>query len=319
MSTRWAATAVIASTLLATAPARADAPHPLKIIPGAVPFDRSPDGNTVIFEDEAGLIVVDTGRHLEHQAAIVAYAYERKKPIHTIINTHWHLDHNGGNQELRAQYPNALIYTSNAVRAALDGFLARELERSRTAVADPKVPEYDKAQLRLGIAALENRSDLLPDVPVTGDMKLGRLELHLAARAATEGDTWLYDPESGTLVAGDLVVAPVPFFDTACASGWRKALDRLADQTFARLIPGHGPPLTRPAFDAYRSAFGKLLDCAASPASADACAAGWQTDAAQFIADDTERAYAAKAVTYYLGNVLRVPAKTREFCGEQKG
>jgi glyoxylase-like metal-dependent hydrolase (beta-lactamase superfamily II) len=310
------AAALIPATMALAA--AAEPANPVKIIPGAVPADRSPDGNTVIFEDEAGLVVVDTGRHLEHQGAILAYAYERKKPIHTIVNTHWHLDHSGGNQELRVQFPNAKLVTSNAVRAALDGFLARELERSRAVVADPKVDEFEKAKLRLGIAAIEDRKNLVPDVAVTGNLKLGRLDLHLAPYAATEGDTWLYDAESRTVVAGDLVVAPVPFFDTACAAGWRAALERIADQSFDRLIPGHGPAYTRADFDHYRAAFGKLLDCAASSAPARSCADGWHTDAARFMTDDRERDYAARALDYYLTNILRVPAKQTELCGASK-
>jgi len=34
------------------------------------------------------------------------------------------------------------------------------------------------------------------------------------------------------LIAGDLVTLPVPFLDTACPNGWRKALDTLDDQRF---------------------------------------------------------------------------------------
>lgn len=306
--------------LLAALLFTADPGHPVKIIPGAVPMsERQPDGNTVIFEEDDGLVVVDTGRHFEHQGAIIAYAQERGKPVVAIVNTHWHLDHSGGNQELRLVFPGAKLYTSKAILGALDGFLANGLARNRAFVADPKVPEIAKADYRLGIAAVEDRKDLIPDIAVTGDTKLGRLELHLAPHAATEGDTWLYDPESGTLVAGDLVVAPVPFFDTGCARGWRAALDRIAAQRFERLVPGHGPVMTRADFDLYRTAFGRLLDCAAGKAARAACPEGWQKDAARFIASGAERAYAADAIGYYLDNILRVPAKQAELCGATKG
>ena len=293
--------------------------HPVKIIPGAIPADRQPDGNTVVFEDEDGLIVVDTGRHFEHQGAILAYAYERKKPIAAIVNTHWHLDHSGGNAELRALYPNARIYTSNAVTEALDGFLAKGLANGRARLDDPHLPETTKAETRLGVAAIENRRDLIPDVPVIGDMKLGRLDLYLAPYAATAGDVWLYDPDSATLVAGDLVVVPVPFFDTACAQGWKKALDRIATQPFERLVPGHGPALTRAQFATYRAAFGRLVDCAASTAAAQACIDGWQKDAADFITSDAERAYTQEALVYYIDEVIRAPGKQDELCGRKGG
>ena len=53
----------------------------------------------------------------------------------------------------------------------------------------------------------------------------GRIvDVHLAKFAATEGDVWLYEPKSKTVIAGDLVVGLVPFMDTACPEGWSKAL-----------------------------------------------------------------------------------------------
>jgi hypothetical protein len=121
------------------------------------------------------------------------------------------------------------------------------------------------------------------------------------------------------VVAGDLIVAPVPFFDTACGAGWRAALDELAGQNFDRIIPGHGASLTRGDFEVYRKAFGRLLDCAESAAPAAACAQGWRTDAAHFMASDAERAYADRGIVYYIENILRVPAKQTELCGTKKG
>lgn len=301
------------------APPAAAQDHPVKLIPGAVPDDRQPDGNTVIFEEDDGLVVVDTGRHLEHQGQILAWSYARKKPIAALVNTHWHLDHSGGNQELRFVYPGAKLYTSNAIRGALDGFLAKGLANGRKRIADPAISDFDKVDSRLGVGALEDRKDLIPDVPVAGDMKLGRLELHLAPSAATEGDVWLYDPESRTLAAGDLVVIPVPFFDTACPQGWRAALDRIAAQPFDTLIPGHGPTMRRADFLLYRAAFGRLLDCAASAATREACAEGWIADAAHLLTTDQERAYARAAVPYYFDYILRNPARQAEFCPAKKG
>jgi glyoxylase-like metal-dependent hydrolase (beta-lactamase superfamily II) len=289
--------------------------YPVKIVPGAFPDDRQPDGNTIVFEQKAGLVVVDTGRHLDHQAAILDYAKARHKPIVAIVNTHWHLDHSGGNQELRAVYPGAKLYTSKAIDGALTGFLSSALERGRARLAHPKVSAADKAETKLGVDALEDRKDLIPDVQVTGDMKLGRLELHLAPYAATEGDTWLYDPASRTLVAGDLVVIPAPFFDTACAEGWRSALDRIAAHPFETLVPGHGPALTRSQFETWRSAYGRLVDCAESSAPKQQCIHGWQKDAAPFLTTDKDRKDAQDLLDYYLDNILRAPDKQRSLCG----
>jgi glyoxylase-like metal-dependent hydrolase (beta-lactamase superfamily II) len=297
----------------------ADNLAPIKIIPGYFGEARAPDGNTIVFEGRNGLVVVDTGRHLDHQEKILAYARERGKPIAAIVNTHWHLDHSGGNAEIRAVHPNARLHASNAVAGALEGFLARSLERARARLADPKVPEAQKAEVRLGIAAMEDRRNLLPDVPVTGPASLdpgGRLlELRLAGPAATEGDVWIYDPATRTAVVGDLVVIPAPFFDTGCAQGWKAALAEIAKVPFTTLIPGHGPAMTRSQFASYRRAFDRLADCADGSSAKEACVEGWLSDAAEFLPTEQDRKGARELLDYYLGEILRSPEKKAELCG----
>jgi len=296
----------------------ASAPLPVKLLPGQFDPDRNPDGNTIIFEDATGLVVVDTGRHKEQQAAILTYARTRGKPIVAIVNSHWHLDHSGGNQEIRAAFPKASLYTGNAVKGALDDFLATSLARMKARLADPKVSDADKAETRLGFDAIEDRADLIPDHPVTGPMAIPfrprPLQLGLARHAATAGDTWLYDPTSRTLVAGDLVVLPAPFFDTACARGWRDALDQLAKVPFRTLIPGHGPALTRAQFSIYRLAFDRLIDCADSTSPKAVCLAGWRKDAAPLLTEPKDAANADLLLDYYFANGLRDPATQRKWC-----
>ncbi len=298
-----------------------DPGYPVKLIPGAFPADREPDGNTIVFEDADGLVVVDTGRHPDHQAAILDYAKARGKPIVAIVNTHWHLDHSGGNQEIRAVYPHAKLYTSLAVIGALDGFLAKSLVRARARLADPKVSDAEKAEIRLGVDAITDRKDLLPDVEVSGDTRLplgtGALRLHLAPYAATDGDTWLYDPASRTLVAGDLVVIPAPFFDTACAEGWRAALIEITHVPFKTLIPGHGAPMTHAQFELWRRAYDRLADCAKSKAPKQACIDGWSRDAAAFLTTPKDHADVQELLDYYLDTVLRPPGKQAELCGDR--
>src|SRR5262249_10852828 len=75
---------------------------------------KGPDGNSIFIDAPQGLILVDTGRHPEHAAALLAYARERGRPIAAIFNTHWHLDHSTGNTEIRAAFPDAPLYASNA-------------------------------------------------------------------------------------------------------------------------------------------------------------------------------------------------------------
>ena len=79
--------------------------------------------------------------------------------------------------------------------------------------------------------------------------------------AVTDADIWLYDGGSGVAVIGDLVTFPAPFFETACPAAWRKALDEVWAVPFKTAIPGHGEPMTRTQFDAWRGAFNRYMDC----------------------------------------------------------
>lgn len=144
-----------------------------------------------------------------------------------------------------------------------------------------------------------------------------RLRVNLARFAATEGDVWIYDRSARLVIAGDLVVAPVPFMDTACAGGWRRALDAIAATRFAILIPGHGAPMDRARFLAWRAAFNAFVDCGESDRPKSDCVAGWRRDAAAFIPAGRE-AMIDSLAGYYLDTRLRsAPEERRRYCRPQ--
>ena len=117
----------LAAALLATAAAASSAPLPKSygLIPGAVPLNSGPDGNTVVIDAPRGLIVFDTGRHPEHARAILDYAKARGRPIAAIVNSHWHLDHTTGNWDIRQAFPRVDVYASGALEGALATFLKK--------------------------------------------------------------------------------------------------------------------------------------------------------------------------------------------------
>src|ERR1700737_633751 len=94
------------------------------LVEGEATPNRQPDGNSIIIEAPKGLIVFDTGRHKEHAQQLLDFAREQNRPIAAIINSHWHLDHVGGNPRLRAAFPDIHVYASSALDAARKGFLA---------------------------------------------------------------------------------------------------------------------------------------------------------------------------------------------------
>jgi len=295
------------------------APVPYTLIEGKLPEDRQPDGNSIVFEGPKEMLVIDTGRHPEHTDKIIALAKARNKPITAIINTHWHLDHATGNARIRAAYPGAKLYTSTAVEGALKGFLIRNVDKAKARLEDPALPEARKADTRLYLNAINDPANLIPDQPVTNTMtiKLGEreLRLHLARHAATEGDVWVHDPASKTVFVGDLVVAPLPFFDTGCAAGWRSALAEIDSLDFQALVPGHGPVMDHATFTSYRRAFDAFTACAESAAPTASCVATWMQQGAAFVAMHPDPKYSSEALAYYVDQVLRVPSKRAEYCG----
>lgn len=283
-------------------------------VPGTFEPGHQPDGNSVFLDAPEGLILVDTGRHPEHRAKLLAHARARGRPVAAIVNTHWHLDHVGGNRKIRAAFPGAPVYGSTAVEGALTGFFPPSRKSAEDFIASGQASPEQRAEIEGDFAAMDDPASLRPTRPVVRSGKVrvaGRtLRLNLARFAATEGDVWIHDEKAKLVIAGDLVVGPVPFFDTGCPEGWRTALGEIAAIPFITLIPGHGAPMTRPQFLQWRGAFDALLDCAASTREKAACVAGWKRDAAAFIPAGERRIDAM--VGYYLDTRLRAPAAERE-------
>jgi len=288
------------------------------LIPGGIRPNRQPDGNTVIFDAQPGLVVMDTGRHAWHRQAILDFAATRPGGIVAVVNSHWHLDHVSGNAVLRDAYPQAQVYASNAIAGAMRGFLADYREQLQAMRDKAPADSADAAGWREEIARIDGGAKLFPTIPVMASRPLtlaGRpVQLGLETNAVSGGDVWMLDRQTGVLAAGDLVTLPAPLLDTACADGWREALGRLDAVGFTTLVPGHGAPMDHAGFKRYRVAFDNLLTCAAGTATSDTCRAHWLRDAGALIAPD-DAALADSLLDYYIGQVLRAPqARRLKYC-----
>jgi glyoxylase-like metal-dependent hydrolase (beta-lactamase superfamily II) len=286
-------------------------------IEGETGPDRQPDGNSIVIVAPQGLIVFDTGRHRDHTQQVLDVVRAQGRPLAAIINSHWHLDHVGGNPRLRVEFPALHVYASAAIDAARGGFLA-EYRAQLAAGLDTEKDLRAQEAARAEIALIDAGAALGPTDIIAKSVSLriaGRaLQLHLEPHAVTAGDVWVFDPETRVLLAGDLVTLPAPFFDTACPAHWRDALSHLAAVRFDRLVPGHGATMRRRDFILYRNAFSDLLDCAASDAHSAACIDGWVRDASTLIRT-RDLHYAKALVGYYMENNLRHPSeRVRNFC-----
>lgn len=289
------------------------------LIPGEAIANRQPDGNSVVITAPQGLIVFDTGRHPDHSQAILDFARAQARPIAAIVNSHWHLDHVGGNPRLRAEFPELRVYASSAIDAARAGFLADYRAQLLTEIGHSAKNPQEQQSLRAEVALIDAGAALGPTDVIDKSERLsiaGRpLQLNLETRAVTAGDVWVFDPKTRVLLAGDLVTLPAPLFESACPARWRDSLATLDKVPFTWLVPGHGAPMQRRQFEIYRQAFSHLLECAAGNAAKADCIDGWINDAAPLAASSKDVSYARTLIGYYLDNYLRnTSERIRRFC-----
>lgn len=288
------------------------------LLPGAFVPGSQPDGNTVVIDAPRGLVVVDTGRHETHTRAIVDFANTRQRLVTAIVNSHWHLDHIGGNLLLRSAYPGVRVHGSSALDDALKGFLANYRSQLSQLIGNAQTDAAREAFQREA-ALIDAGSQLAADVVIDEsdivNISGRRLFLGVERRAVTAADVWVYDPKSRVLVAGDLVTMPGPFLDTACPSGWKEALDRIADVDFEILVPGHGAPMSREDFELWREAYGNLLTCASSPHRKQECVGGWTKDLAPLLHGQDQR-FTRALMEYYVDLLRGDPAKIAALCGQ---
>jgi glyoxylase-like metal-dependent hydrolase (beta-lactamase superfamily II) len=280
------------------------------LMPGQLSPDQSPDGNSVLLRGDSGWVVIDTGRGGAHTDRLIRFLTKSGAPPRAVLNTHWHLDHIGGNAQFRRKWPAVEILAHPALDRALAGFHAasrKALEKQIPTLEDR--PEL-KARLETELDILKLGRELAETEPVdaSGARTVGgrKLDLHVETNAVSDGDLWMIDTESKVLIAGDLVTHPVPLFDTACPEGWREALARIDESDFEVLVPGHGEPLSPLGFSIYRKAFDGLLDCAESAVEDAACIDRWFRDAKV-----KESPHARDLLAYYLPQFLRPDAPGR--------
>jgi glyoxylase-like metal-dependent hydrolase (beta-lactamase superfamily II) len=185
------------------------------LIAGEAKPNRQPDGNTIVIAAPAGLIVFDTGRHPEHAQQVIDFARAQDRPIAAIINSHWHLDHVGGNPPLRAAFPNIRVYASSAIDDARSGFLTEYRAHLVTELAKSDISPDAKQAMRSEMALIDAGAALGPTDVIEKSARTtiaGRaLQVHLESNAVTAGDIWVFDPKTHVLLAGDLITLPAPF------------------------------------------------------------------------------------------------------------
>ncbi len=184
-------------------------------------------GNIGVSAGKDGVVLIDdeyTPLTQKVKAAVVSIS---DQPIKFVINTHWHNDHTGGNEDLGEA--GAVIVAHETVRNRLSTEQCMSFFNLRT----PPSPE---AALPVVTFAKE------VSLHVNGD------ELHVfhVAPGHTDGDVIIHWRDSNVIHAGDLFfTSSYPFIDLdsgGAIGGIIAAADQMIDlaDEATQVIPGHG-------------------------------------------------------------------------------
>jgi len=168
-----------------------------------------------------------------------AIARLTSKPVKFVLNTHWHFDHTGGNENFGKAGALIVAHENVRKRMSVESFI-----------------EF------LGMKLKAEPRTALPIVTFTRDVTfhLNGDELYVlhVANAHTDGDAIVHFRKSDVFHMGDTFFNRLyPFIDTSSGGtveGVIAAADRVlqASSERTRIIPGHGPLASRADLQAYR-------------------------------------------------------------------
>lgn len=224
-------------------------------------------GNSVAIIGDDGVLVFDTGNIPSATRRQIAEIKKlTDKPVRYVVNSHWHPDHNLGNAEYAAAFPNVTIISTPATRTGIleriagyrsdmQGFSTSDsLMRLRLSTGKMRDGSDMPATLRtMWTLITADYKEFLPEVlsakplapSFTFDdsltVHLGKREIKIVGRRAnTDGDAFIYVPDANVLLTGDLVTVPCPFPSSAYVSDWISALDGFKAMGASTIVPGHG-------------------------------------------------------------------------------
>ena len=240
------------------------------------------------------VLVVDT--HSKPSAARALIEQIKKitdKPVHYVVNTHFHWDHYQGNEAYPSSWPAGVeIISSEATRANIEQrgiprvkheivTMPAEIEKLKADLAktsDPKQKDEIQKNLQQAeayLAELKSMQVTLPtmtfDLSLILHRKARTVEIFWLGNAHTNGDIWVYLPKEKVLVTGDALHGWTPFMGDSYPFEWIQTLDAAEKLDFDQVLGGHGDVMQgKQKFELWKQYFRDLLDETAQSYSAGA-------------------------------------------------
>lgn len=225
-------------------------------------------GNTTVIIGDREVFVVDSG-YLPSAARedIAQIRQWTDKPVGYLLNTHFHNDHNNGNKAYLDAFPALAIVAQVETKQDMDLIQPGNIERTPKQLAatiavlkQGKTPDGrtlsadEKKQVRDLLPSLEQEEAEFktmvyqpPTLVFTDglDIDIGNREVQVKhlGRGNTPGDAIVYLPKEKILVAGDLLVHPIPYTYDGYPAEWVQTLQSMAHLDAEIIVPGHGPVL----------------------------------------------------------------------------
>jgi cyclase len=204
-------------------------------------------GNIGVSIGEDGVILIDdqyAPLTTKVRAAVVSLT---PQPIRFLINTHWHGDHTGGNENLGKMGVVIVAHENVRKRMSVEQFLE---------AFGQKVPAAPKAALPIITFA----------DAVTFHLNGDEIRSFHVAPAHTDGDTVVHFKKANVVHMGDCFFNGMyPFIDLS-SGGSIDGIVAAADKVLAmvdmntKIIPGHGPVGDKAALQIYRDVMATVRD-----------------------------------------------------------
>ncbi|MCG8462686.1 MAG: MBL fold metallo-hydrolase [Holophagales bacterium] len=204
-------------------------------------------GNIGVSSGEDGVFLVDDQFAPLTEKIRKAVAEISDGPIRFVLNTHWHFDHTGGNENFGKAGSLIVAHDNVRVRMSTDQ-LIESLNRNVPAAPDAALPVVTYAE------------------GVTFHLNGQTIHAFHVPPAHTDGDSIVHFREADVVHMGDLFFNGVyPFIDLSSGgsvegmiAAVEKVLAMAGDGT--KIVPGHGPLATKADLAGYRDMLTAVRD-----------------------------------------------------------